>query len=192
MRTRRRVYDDDNDVGFEILSIPAAAVGDADPMSDVAAGAVSFDLTATWLDGPADAAALHAALALLLQAQHAPGITDELREIATVEGLVWKGEQVSLTVVGATLVDHVMQQAVFLEETSPAYGRPALEVLIGANIGFLIAGPTPMLLLTVPAGIFAVRTASAAGAEAGQEAGQAIGSVFRAAGRKLARWIRRR
>lgn len=84
-------------------------------------------------------------------------------------------------------MNHLLNEPVFIQEESPPLGRQALEILIGAEIGFLIAaGNPPLLLITVPLGIFVVRAASAAGEQAGLPAGKIFGAV----GARLAKWIR--
>lgn len=188
-----RLFDDTNRIGFEIIAIPRSSFGEEDTgdhLGNLAQEANQGDQQFRWLEGDVDANgdAIRSGLALLLLSEHAPEIADEISQLRTVDGLIWRGSQVSLSPAGSALVDHFLREPVLIQEQSTPLGRAGLEILIGAHIGFLIAaGSPPLMLIAVPAGIFAVRAASAAG----DEIGPAAGKIYKAVGARLARWIRK-
>jgi hypothetical protein len=67
-----------------------------------------------------------------------------------------------------------------LDTTSlAALATKATGVGAGVAVGFAIAGPTPLLIVTVPFGIFICTAAAEAGPEAGRAIGEAIGALVR-------------
>jgi len=181
-------------VGFEILSIPRWSLTDGDistVIQDLAQEANHGNQQFRWLEGvvDADGQAIRSALAFLLVSQHVPNIAEEIAQLRTVDGLARPAPRVQpvLSQIENELVNYLLNEPVFIQEESPPLGRTALEILIGAQIGFLLAAGTPLVFIAVPAGIFAVRAASAAG----EEAGPAAGRIFKAVGARMAQWISR-
>ncbi len=186
-----RLFDDTNGIGLEIIAIPRSSLGEEDTsdlLGHLAQEANQGNQQFRWLEGvvDADGDAIRSGVALLLLSEHAPETALEISQLRTVDGLIHRGNQVSLSPVGNALVDHFIREPILIQEQSEPRGRAALEILIGTNMGFLVAaGNPPLMFLTVPAGIFAVRAAAAAGGEIRPAAGK----IFRAVGDRLAQWI---
>ena len=188
-----QVFDDEHDTGFDILSLPGASIPSLS-LSNFAAtlGIEQSDQTPRFsyrlLQGRIGSTEdIGRALAVLLLAGHQAISREELVRIGSVQDLVARGREVSLSTVGEDIVAHTVNTSLLPSEASPADFSTA-ELLVGGSIALLLGEQGPVLFIAVPAGVFLVSFAS----RLGHKAADGLPRALKAVGRRVWNWIRRR
>lgn len=149
------VVDDDNDIGFNIISLPRGSGQVVDqPGTRQALEEVLPSLR--WLDGEVQSPDfVRSALAALLQARHRPEGPEEIDfrrelqiDVRTVEGLEFLGQRVTLSPAGEAVVAATLNESVVVIRENPirmAFAAAAAAAA-GAGLASVASGPVLVLL----------------------------------------------